>query len=108
TRKARTFEAIRQLFLTTSQHHPVVLAVENLHWIDPTSEALLASLVEALAGAPILMLATCRPGYRAPWLDRSYATQIALQPLGLDESRQVVRSVTRHTVLALALAQHLL
>jgi DNA-binding NtrC family response regulator/tetratricopeptide (TPR) repeat protein len=107
-RKARTFEAIRQLFFASSRHHPVVLAVEDLHWIDPTSEALLASLVDGLAGAAILLLATCRPGYRAPWLDKSYATQIALHPLGLDESRQVVRSVMRDTALALALEQQLL
>jgi hypothetical protein len=64
TGKVRTFEAIRQLFLTSSRHHPVVLGVENLHWIDPTSEALLASLVDGLAGAAILVLATFRPGYR--------------------------------------------
>jgi predicted ATPase len=35
--KAKTFEALRQLSLHTSQRHPVVLAMENLHWIDPTS-----------------------------------------------------------------------
>ena len=107
-RKARTFEAVRLLFLTSSQHQPLVLAVDNLHWIDPTSEALLASLVEGLAGASILLLATFRPGYLPFWLDKSYATQIALQPLGLDESLQVVRSVLRHTSLTQALEQQLL
>jgi DNA-binding NtrC family response regulator/tetratricopeptide (TPR) repeat protein len=107
-RKARTFEAIRQLFLASSRHHPVVLAVEDLHWIDPTSEALLASLVDGLAGAAILLLATCRSGYRAPWLDKSYATQIALQPLGLDDSRQVVRGVMHDTALPPALEHQLL
>jgi DNA-binding NtrC family response regulator/tetratricopeptide (TPR) repeat protein len=107
-RKARTFETVRQLYLMSSQHHPLVLAVENLHWIDPTSEALLASLVDGLAGAAILLLATCRPGYRAPWLDKSYATQTALQPLGPDESRQVVRRVMRDTALPPALEQQLL
>jgi tetratricopeptide (TPR) repeat protein len=108
TRKTQTFEAIRQLFLGSSRHHPVLLAVENLHWIDPTSEALLASLVDALAGAAILLLATFRPGYRPRWLDKSYATQIALQPLGLEESRQVVRCVLRDTAVTPALEQQLL
>jgi hypothetical protein len=60
--------------------------VENLHWIDPTSEALLTSLVEGLAGASILVLVTFRPGYHPLWLDKSYATQFALQPLGLNEA----------------------
>jgi DNA-binding NtrC family response regulator/predicted ATPase len=107
-RKARTFEAVRRLFLSSSQHQPLVLAVDNFHWIDPTSEALLASLVEGLAGASILMLATFHPGYLPFWLDKSYATQIALQPLGANESRQVVRSVLRHTSLTQALEQQLL
>ena len=107
-RKARTFEAVRLLFLTSSQHQPLILAIDNLHWLDPTSETLLASLVEGLAGASILLLATFRPGYLPFWLDKSYATQIALQPLGLDESLQVVRSVLRHTSLTQALEQQLL
>ncbi len=107
-RKARTFEAVRLLFLTSSQHQPLILAIDNLHWIDPTSEALLASLVEGLAGAAVLLLATFRPGYLPFWLDKSYATQIALQPLGIDESLQVVRSVLRHASLTQALEQQLL
>jgi tetratricopeptide (TPR) repeat protein len=108
TRKARTFEIVRQLFLMGSRHQPVVLAVEDLHWIDPTSEALLASLVDGMAGASILLLATFRPGYRPDWLDKSYATQIALQPLGLDDSRQVVRRVLRDVALPLAREEQLL
>jgi predicted ATPase len=80
--KARTFETVQQLFLASSQQQPLVLAVENLHWIDPTSEALLGALVEGLAGASILVLATFRPGYRPLWMHKSYATQIALHPLG--------------------------
>jgi predicted ATPase len=107
-RKVRTFEAVQRLFLTSSQRQPLVLAVDNLHWIDPTSEALLASIVDGLAGASILVLGTFRPGYLPFWLDKSYATQIALQPLGLDESRQVVCSVLRHTPIPSALEQQLL
>jgi tetratricopeptide (TPR) repeat protein len=107
-RKARTFETIRQVFLASGPHHPLVLAVEDLHWIDPTSEALLASLGDSLAGAAILLLATVRPGYHPRWMDKSYATQIALHPLEPDESRQVVRHVVRDTTLTPVLEQQLL
>jgi len=64
--------------------------------------------MDGLAGAAILVLATFRPGYRPRWLDKSYATQIALQPLGPDESRQVVGHVVCDTTLSLALEQQLL
>jgi DNA-binding NtrC family response regulator/predicted ATPase len=107
-RRARTFETFRQLFFASSQQQPLVLAVENLHWIDPTSEALLASFVEGLAGVSILVLGTFRPGYRPLWGDRSYATQIALQPLRTDASRQVVQSVLADRPLTPALEQQLL
>ena len=67
--------------------------MENLHWIDPTSEAFLARLVDSIAGAPILVLATYRPGYRPPWLEKSYATQLTLAPLSPQDSVQVVQAV---------------
>ncbi|HEX9842344.1 MAG TPA: AAA family ATPase, partial [bacterium] len=66
TLKAKTFEALRQLVLHSSQQQPLVLAVENFHWIDPTSEAFLTRLLDSIAGAPILVFATYRPGYRPP------------------------------------------
>jgi tetratricopeptide (TPR) repeat protein len=93
TLKANTFEALRQLSLHESRQHPLVIAVENLHWIDPTSDAWLTSLVECLPVAAILCLATYRPGYRPPWLDKSYATQLTLSPLSLQDSVQVVRAI---------------
>jgi DNA-binding winged helix-turn-helix (wHTH) protein/class 3 adenylate cyclase len=66
--KAHTLATLRQLWLKSSQQHPLILAMEDLHWIDPTSEEFFASLVEGLAGAAILMLCTYRPGYRPAWL----------------------------------------
>ena len=92
-RKARTFALLRHLVLHEAHRQPCILTVENLHWIDPTSEAWLISLVERLAGAALLVLVTYRPGYQPPWLVHSYATQIALSPLRADDSRTVVQAV---------------
>jgi class 3 adenylate cyclase/tetratricopeptide (TPR) repeat protein len=91
--KERTFAMLRHVHLRTSQQQPLLLVVENLHWIDPTSEAYLASLVEQLAGVPLLLLTTYRPGYRPLWMDKSYATQFTLPPLTQEESATVVRAV---------------
>jgi predicted ATPase len=70
--RERTFEALRQVHLQSSRQQALIVAIENLHWIDPTSEAWLTSLAEQLAGAPCLLLGTYRPGYRPPWMDKSY------------------------------------
>ena len=91
--KLRTFETLRQMSLRGSQRQPLIIAVENLHWIDKTSEDFLTLLVESLAGAPILLLLTSRPGYRPPWIGKSYRYQITLQPLTPRDSRRIVQSV---------------
>jgi transcriptional regulator with AAA-type ATPase domain/tetratricopeptide (TPR) repeat protein len=91
--KARTFETQRQLGLKGSRRRPLVLAIENVHWIDKTSDEYLGALVESLAGAPILLVLTYRPGYRPAWIEKSYATQIALQPLALADGASIVRSM---------------
>jgi DNA-binding winged helix-turn-helix (wHTH) protein/class 3 adenylate cyclase/tetratricopeptide (TPR) repeat protein len=96
-RKARTFALLRHLVLHEAQRHPCILALENLHWSDATSEAWLTSLVERLAGAALLVLVTYRPGYQPPWLAQSYATQMALSPLRANDSRVVVQAVLQTT-----------
>src|SRR5262249_40412211 len=107
-RRARTFALLCQLLLTSSQGQPLVLAVDNLHWIDPTSEAWLAQPIAQMAGGPRLVVTPPRPGYRPPWVDHSYVTQLALAPLSPEASRQVVRRVPAERPLAPALEQQLL
>jgi DNA-binding winged helix-turn-helix (wHTH) protein/tetratricopeptide (TPR) repeat protein len=91
--KARTFDALRLLFLKASAKRPLVIVVEDLHWIDRTSEEFLATLVGQLLAARILLIATYRPGYRPPWMERSYVTQITIGPLSAGESAELLGSV---------------
>jgi transcriptional regulator with AAA-type ATPase domain/tetratricopeptide (TPR) repeat protein len=91
--KTRVFETLRQMSLRASRQKPLLIVVEDLHWIDQASEECFASLVEAIPGARILLVSTYRPGYRPPWIEKSYATQMALQPLPPHDSLTVVRSL---------------
>jgi class 3 adenylate cyclase/tetratricopeptide (TPR) repeat protein len=90
---ARTLDTLRQVWLRSSRQRPLVLVVEDLHWVDPASESCLAAVAAALGGARLLLVATYRPGYRPSWIDRSYATQLSLAPLRRDDSLQVVHSL---------------
>ena len=54
--------------------------------------------VVGLAGAPLLLLCTYRPGYRPPWLEKSYATQIALRRLTSLDSLAVVHAVLQRVL----------
>ena len=91
--QTRAVDTLRQMSLRGSRHRPIVFSIEDLHWIDKTSENCLGSLVESVAGAPILFVSTYRPGYRPPWIEKSYATQMALRPLSLQDSLRMVHSV---------------
>jgi class 3 adenylate cyclase/DNA-binding winged helix-turn-helix (wHTH) protein len=107
-RKARTFALLRHLVLHEAQRHPCIITMENLHWIDATSEEWLTSLVERLVGAAMLLLVTYRPGYQPPWLAQSYATQIALSRLRAGDSRTVVQAVLRTAAVPEAVVQEIL
>jgi DNA-binding winged helix-turn-helix (wHTH) protein/tetratricopeptide (TPR) repeat protein len=93
--KARTFEALRALLLTAGAAAPLVIVIEDVQWIDRTSEEFLTTVVERLVAARAMVVLTCRPGFRAPWLDRSYATQITLSPLNAADSAELVCSIDR-------------
>src|SRR5262249_3031564 len=92
-RKARTFALLRHLIRHASQQQALVLAIEDLHWSDPTSEEWLATLVAQLGDLPVLLLTTYRPGYQPPWLRHSTTTQMALPRLSPGDSLAVLQSM---------------
>jgi DNA-binding winged helix-turn-helix (wHTH) protein/class 3 adenylate cyclase/tetratricopeptide (TPR) repeat protein len=92
-RQARTFALLERLIRHAAQRQPVVLAVENVHWIDPTSAAWLAFLVERLTGLAVLLLVTQRPGAPPSWGTHAAVTQLALPPLRVEESQVIVAAV---------------
>ncbi len=93
--KSKAFETFRQLAVKGSQQRPLILVLEDLHWVDRISEEFLGFLAENVRDVRVLLLGTYRPGYRPPWIDKPYAGQTPLQPLSRDHSIQMVRSVLR-------------
>jgi class 3 adenylate cyclase/tetratricopeptide (TPR) repeat protein len=89
----RMFAALRKMFSRAACRCLTVIEIEDLHWVDPTSEEFLSSLVEDLPGASLLLLLTYRSGYRPPWLGKSYATQVSVRPLSIHESRSLVEAM---------------
>jgi class 3 adenylate cyclase len=91
--RARTFEALGRLLVAEAGHRPLVALIEDLHWIDQTSEEFLAGFVDELASVPIMLLVTYRPGYSPPWPGKSFTSQLALRPLSPAASEEIVASM---------------
>jgi class 3 adenylate cyclase/predicted ATPase len=89
-RRRRTHEAIKRILLRESLNQPLVLVLEDLHWIDAETEALLGVLADALANAPILLLVNYRPEYTHGWANRSYYTQLRLDPLRAENAQELI------------------
>ncbi len=92
-RRQHTLEAIQALLAAASRHRPQILVCENLHWIDQSSEDLLAFLVGSLSGLPILILTTHRTGYVVRWADKPHYTQIALDGLQRREIEEMLSAL---------------
>ena len=69
---------------------PPVTLIEDLHWMDPASEAFLTEWVEAIGASGRLLVVNFRPEYRAAWMQKSYYRQIALAPLGPEAIRELL------------------
>ena len=108
TIKVGIAEALRQVTLGSSRRQPLLVVLEDLHWIDHASEELVASIVDGLPGAAVLLVVTYRPGYEVPWANKSFTTQLSLPPLSHQESLAVARSVLPGVSLSDAVAQVIL
>jgi DNA-binding NtrC family response regulator/tetratricopeptide (TPR) repeat protein len=81
TRRSETFRALKALVLQVAQRTPLVLVVEDLHWIDPASEECLVFLADVVPTTRAVLICSYRPGHPHRFGDRSYHVRVALRPL---------------------------
>lgn len=79
--KHRLFQVLMQLVEAYASRGPVLLVVEDLHWIDPSSHELIGLLIDRLKGLPILAILTARPEFQSHWDDRANLLHMPLSPL---------------------------
>ena len=89
-RRVATLDAVRRLLLRESQKQPLMLVFEDLHWIDAETQALLDGLIEALPTARILLLVNYRPEYTHAWGNKSYYTQLPIDPLEQQRAEELL------------------
>jgi predicted ATPase len=80
-RHRRTLDALKRILVHESLNHAVVVAFEDLHWIDDETQAFLNVLADSIANLHVLLLISYRPEYRQGWNNRSYYSQLRLNTL---------------------------
>jgi class 3 adenylate cyclase/tetratricopeptide (TPR) repeat protein len=88
-RKNRIIKAYTRIVLEGSEIRPLILAFEDLHWIDEGSEEAFKAILDAIAGARIFLIFTYRPEFVHTWGGRSYHSQINLNRLSNRECLSV-------------------
>ena len=89
-KKARTIEALKQIVLKVSELRPLIMAIEDLHWMDKSSEDSFRELLEAIPVARVLLLFTYRPEFVHTWGAKSFHSQVNLNRLSNRESLLMV------------------
>ena len=80
-RRQRILDGVKRLLLRESQIQPLLILVEDLHWIDSETQALLDGLTESLPSARLLLLVSYRPEYQHGWAGKTYYRQLRIDPL---------------------------
>ncbi|MFQ5484159.1 MAG: adenylate/guanylate cyclase domain-containing protein, partial [Desulfobacterales bacterium] len=92
-RKFGTFEAVKDLLLSVSEGKPLVVFIEDIHWMDKISEEFFNFFTHSIHGLPIMMLTAYRPEADPPWTKGAHYRQLGLQMLSTGSSVKLVRNV---------------
>jgi class 3 adenylate cyclase/predicted ATPase len=92
-RQQRLLDAIKRLLLRESQNQPLLIIVEDLHWIDSDSQAFLSLFSDSVPATRILLLMNYRPEYQHGWGSKTYYTHLRLDPLGQEDTEAMLREL---------------
>jgi class 3 adenylate cyclase/tetratricopeptide (TPR) repeat protein len=91
--RQRTIDAVKRVLLRESQAQPLLVVLEDLHWIDADTHALVESLVESVPSHRLLLLVNYRPEFQHGWGGKTYYGQIRLDPLAPASAEALVSTL---------------
>lgn len=90
--RKRTLDAMADWWLRLARRQPMVMALEDLHWFDPSSLELISMIMERACDEPVLVLGTVRAEAELPWSEDA-VTVLDVAPLSPEETAEIVRQV---------------
>jgi predicted ATPase/class 3 adenylate cyclase len=106
--KEKTLHALLGQVEGRAARQPVLMAVEDAHWIDPTSRELLDLIVDRVPTLPVLVMVTFRPEFAPPWVGRSHVTLLSLNRLPRRQRAEMIAQVSGGKVLPRGIADQLI
>ncbi len=107
-RKEETLDALLRHLAWPAHDGPVVILLEDAHWIDQTTLELLDLAVYRISRLPVLLIVTSRPEFASPWAGVPQVTTIALNRLGRDDCAALMAGVTGGKALPDRITQEIL
>ena len=92
-RKFGTFEAVKSLLLSLSEASPLVIFLEDIHWIDKISEEFFTYFSHCIQGHRILMISAYRPEGVPPWAQGTHYQRLGVETLSFGASVLLVRTI---------------
>jgi class 3 adenylate cyclase/tetratricopeptide (TPR) repeat protein len=99
------FAALSRISSTMQRRSPVLVVVEDAHWIDPSTAELVGQMLSDMASQRLFVLLTARPEFRAPWSNSSQMVTLPLPRLSRRETETMIRGVAPDDLPAAMVAQ---
>ncbi len=92
--KEKTLDGLIDLVLAAAREQPVLMIVEDVHWIDPTTQELLDLTLPRISGSQVLLLLTFRPEYVSHWGAQAHVTTLTLNRLSKRQGNALIAQIT--------------
>ena len=98
-RKVRTLSGLIEQLKGIAEQEPVLMLMEDTHWIDPTTSEWLDMVIDSLQNLPILLVVTFRPEFQPRWTVFSHVTSLSLRRLGREEGAAIISRMANGKIL---------
>src|SRR5215475_280663 len=105
--RQRTLTTLLAMVTSWAEQRSVLLVIEDLHWVDPSTREFLDLLIDQVPTLPLCVVLTCRPSFQPPWGLRTYLTPLQLARLSHAHVEAMVKRITGGRPLPSEVMHHL-
>lgn len=105
--KQKTIEALTDVCLALAKRQPVLIVIEDLHWMDASTLDAISYFLDHIRDHPLLILLTCRPEFISPWGDQPHLQFLQLNSLVQQDIQLIVEQTAQEKSLPKEVVQQI-